>query len=138
MTARNTKFVQLGQFASHFQTCLQGAVGLFVAVLADRHSPESHDRVADVFIDDSAVAANDGHHSGHVLVQENNDFFWRHGLRHRREPANVAEENGRVFSFAAELNFAGEKFFHDLFIVEFVEGGLHSVTLFKPQGHFIK
>ena len=78
--------------------------------------PKRHDRVADIFIDDSVVLTNDRHHASHVFVEHFDYLFRFHRFAHRGKSANVAEEDGRFFSFASEFHFTGEKLFRDFLV----------------------
>src|SRR5262249_53055915 len=65
-----------------------------ICLLNERGSPIRHDRIADVLIDNSAVAADWLGHDGQVAVHDLDEPLRRHAFTERREPLHVAEHYG--------------------------------------------
>ncbi len=74
--------------------------GIVSAVFEQRH-----DGVADVFVDDAAMAADDRFHLAEVGVDELEVLARRHGLGQRGEVADVREHDGHLaLDLVAELD----------------------------------
>ena len=62
--------------------------------MGHRHAPHGHDGVADELLDRAAVAGHDGVGHGEVLRQQLAGVLGVADLGHRREPDEVAEQDG--------------------------------------------
>ena len=90
----------------HFQRSLAGLRS--VVFVFERSAPESHNRVADIFVESTVVFENDLGHVGEILIEEKSEFLRVEFFRDGGEAANVAEHDGD-FGFARFDEFGIEE-----------------------------
>src|SRR5437867_494799 len=73
------------------ERAVHGAIG--VVFVRHGRAPQRHDRIAHELVERAAVLEHELHHLGEILGEERGDVVRAHGLRHRREAADIGEEN---------------------------------------------
>ena len=92
LSFRRPLFLQLADAVHHLQC---GFASLRrVPRFFEGRAPESHDRVADIFIERAVVIENQAGHVREVLVQKKRQFLGVEFFRNRREAPNIAEHHG--------------------------------------------
>src|SRR6266571_294173 len=92
--------VELLERCQLIERAAHGAVG--VVLVHHGRAPQRHDRVPDELVERAAVLEHDLHHLGEVLREEGGDGVRTHRLRHRREAANIREEEDDRSLFTGE------------------------------------
>ena len=75
-----------------------------VILLRIRRAPESHDRVADVFVQRPIRGENDFGHFPQVFIEQADQLVRRQTFGDGGESANIAEQYGELLALAARAN----------------------------------
>ncbi|EKD30117.1 MAG: hypothetical protein ACD_78C00151G0002 [uncultured bacterium (gcode 4)] len=95
-----------------YKSCPAGENGLFFLV-SSKCSPECHNRISFIFIDESFIVHNDIGHLFKVYAQEMYQFFRLHIFRYTCESGDIGEEARDVHPFPVEFYFL--EFIEDIY-----------------------
>src|SRR5215472_6573576 len=106
----------------------------------ERRSPEGHDGIADVLLEDAVVRADLLGHDGEVAIEEFDHGCRRELLAHRREARQVGEQDGGDAAFRlVQVLFRGVDDARDDAWVEVLpEGFLDPLLVAKLFGHAVE
>ena len=128
--------VEVGEGALHRDGGEEGAAG--GVGLGDGGAEEGHDRVADEFIDDAAVALDFGGHAVEVTVEEREEFAGWESFGEGGEVAKIGEEDGDLAFFAAERGAVAEELGGDFGGDVFIEEIADAVAFGEAGGHGVE
>lgn len=86
------------------ESCTAGEYGLLFFITSEG-SPESHDCISLVLIDESFIMHDDIGNFFEIDTQKMHEFLWLHILGYTGESGDIREETGDVHPLSIELHF---------------------------------
>ena len=104
----------------------------------DRRPENRHDRIADVFVDNSARRFHRTGHLSKIGIELFDQILGRLRLAVRSETSQVGEQDGDISNFAAQLDLRAHEFARDLGRHRLAQQVAHLVAFFEPDRHAVE